>query len=455
MHDLKVLNQKLDNDELDLNVKINSNFHIMEDTGHVNFKMIETIDDLVEIVRTTELKEKEMTIVNAILKGNDLTEFVFQLKNAGYEPWIKKQGGRISVISIKLKTLIIVIKTQTLVPDTLDGDVSVSSENVYNNMNKAYNTFYSSIFKTEHLSFYSNQDSLILDENRTVVPFGRLQDLCEDDLVEIDIGKAFSAAFSCIDRIPIFNEFDSWKIHSTHNVLSDFTLYTVYTNKPNLFFNKKYNLVYGFFLKHFINSDIKILYYKEPSFIKPVKYNKILQKIFNTKISKFETENKYLQKMIAVVNFGLLEKGVNRNQNCFLFETREEAQYYQAMYGGSISKISKYEVNEYLAEDPLDYGTTASPELTKMTNSVESERYYILHISAQKDLTNGFRYIKELLLNYHNFKMYTDYEKLKNNNIDVFSVKTDAFTIKQSDVEKAKEVISFYDDIGGWRVFKD
>ena len=50
--------------------------------------------------------------------------------------------------------------------------------------------------------------------------------------------------------------------------------------------------------------------------------------------------------------------------------------------------------------------------------------------------------------------MYTDYEKLKNNNIDVYSVKTDAFTIKQSDVEKAKEVISFYDDIGGWRVSK-
>ena len=49
--------------------------------------------------------------------------------------------------------------------------------------------------------------------------------------------------------------------------------------------------------------------------------------------------------------------------------------------------------------------------------------------------------------------MYTDYEKL-NNNIDVYSVKTDAFTIKQSDVEKAKEVISFYDDIGGWRVSK-
>ena len=48
MHDLKVLNQKLDNDELDVNVKISSNFHIMEDNGHVDSRMIDTIDDLIE-----------------------------------------------------------------------------------------------------------------------------------------------------------------------------------------------------------------------------------------------------------------------------------------------------------------------------------------------------------------------------------------------------------------------
>ena len=77
----------------------------MEDTGHINFKMIETTDDILEIVKTTELKEKEMTIVNAILKGNDLTEFLFQLNNYGYEPWFQKQGGRISVISIKVKNI--------------------------------------------------------------------------------------------------------------------------------------------------------------------------------------------------------------------------------------------------------------------------------------------------------------------------------------------------------------
>ena len=54
-------------------------------------------------------------------------------------------------------------------------------------------------------------------------------------------------------------------------------------------------------------------------------------------------------------------------------------------------------------------------------------------------------------MNIHNFKMYSDYQKLTNAGIDVFTVKTDAFTIKASDVEKAQDTINFYDGIGGWR----
>ena len=78
----------------------------------------------------------------------------------------------------------------------------------------------------------------------------------------------------------------------------------------------------------------------------------------------------------------------------------------------------------------------------------------MLNLKAQKDLTNGFRYIKELLMNIHKFKMYSDYQKLINAGIDVFSVKTDAFTIKATDVEKAQDTINFYDGVGGWRVSK-
>ena len=43
---------------------------------------------------------------------------------------------------------------------------------------------------------------------------------------------------------------------------------------------------------------------------------------------------------------------------------------------------------------------------------------------------------------------------LINNGVDVFSVKTDAFTIRECDIDKARELVEFNNDIGGWRVSK-
>ena len=45
------------------------------------------------------------------------------------------------------------MKTQQLVPDSLDGMCSVSSEIVYNNMNQAMTEFYTQLFKNCHKSF--------------------------------------------------------------------------------------------------------------------------------------------------------------------------------------------------------------------------------------------------------------------------------------------------------------
>ena len=48
--------------------------------------------------------------------------------------------------------------------------------------------------------------------------------------------------------------------------------------------------------------------------------------------------------------------------------------------------------------------------------------------------------------------MYETFEKLKANSIKVFAVKTDAFHIAKKDVRKAKKLLDFHNDIGGWRV---
>ena len=69
-------------------------------------------------------------------------------------------------------------------------------------------------------------------------------------------------------------------------------------------------------------------------------------------------------------------------------------------------------------------------------------------------LKNGFRYIKELLLQHHNYFINQSYQTLVDMGIYVYSVKTDAFTIKSSDVEKAKQLINFESGIGNWRLSK-
>ena len=87
----------------------------------------------------------------------------------------------------------------------------------------------------------------------------------------------------------------------------------------------------------------------------------------------------------------------------------------------------------------------------------EETKYYLLNVSDERCLSNGFRYIKELLLQDHNYRVYEAYETLKENGIDVYSVKTDALTIKKGDVAKTLKLLKVEEEkhkIGGWRLEK-
>ena len=80
---------------------------------------------------------------------------------------------------------------------------------------------------------------------------------------------------------------------------------------------------------------------------------------------------------------------------------------------------------------------------------------------------NGFRHIKEMLLQYHNFSMYEAYNKLFENNIKVYSVKSDAFTIDEDDLTRVMGkpnpfiklyrtgILNFETGIGNWRLTRE
>ena len=107
--------------------------------------------------------------------------------------------------------------------------------------------------------------------------------------------------------------------------------------------NKKYNICYGRFINSFINDpecSIEIIAYKEPSFIHTATYADIVSELYHdTKLSDSDEENNALKKIIANVQFGLLEKSYNKQSKSFGFDTIEECNHYRIKYGGRINYI--------------------------------------------------------------------------------------------------------------------
>ena len=202
-----------------------------------------------------------------------------------------------------------------------------------------------------------------------------------------------------ISEIPVFSQFDVWKpydqkVHD-HSKLHGLTLYLVKAKKQNMFVNKTYNLIYGMFLKEFIK-DCEILYFKQPYKVFKVDYRNITRELWQTNISDSYLEDVKIKKLIAHINFGLLEKMTNTASESYSFDDLREAVYYQHKVGGRINNIASH----YDEEVEID---TDEFEMQQKEND---KTHYCLTVS---ELKNGYVYTKELLLQHHNHKMYQDY----------------------------------------------
>jgi hypothetical protein len=429
-------------------VKASSDYKVSKDDEETNYyRMVNTVDDIFRIIKEIQTDEKQLLYL--VHQSDNLINLYFQLVKAGYESKPIFESGRVVRLIAAFNNISIIIKTQQLITSSTDGFIAVDSEEVYNKMNQAMTKYNKQLFKKEHKSYYTEQDIDILDEYRTVVNVGKILPIDEDeDMVEIDVTKAFTKAFTNINKIPIFNEFDNF-IPYDNSKIQDYNLYIIEVDDLTLLFNKKFNLCYGYFLNKLKSKNIKIIAYKQPSFIKDVNYKSIIDDLYKTEISQNQEEDKYIKKLISNVNSGLLEKSYNKKQNCFIYDTIEEARSYQIQYGGHLNIIKEIEHIEEIVYD--EDGDSLPSEETNETGN----KHYILSISDRVKLRNGFRYIKELLLQYHNYFIYKSYKKLSKNNIPVYSVKNDAFTIKEDDLQQCKELLNFDEGIGNWRLSKD
>ena len=117
----------------------------------------------------------------------------------------------------------------------------------------------------------------------------------------------------------------------------------------------------------------------------------------------------------------MLEKSNNTAQRSYIFNSLREAIHYQRQSGGRIYAIQEETIIDEIDED--DDEENVNLQSTKK----EGETCYILNVTDKTKLMNGFRFVKEMLLQYHNFSMYEAYNKLVENNIKVYSVKIRCF----------------------------
>ena len=463
---------QVDGKEKSLDIKVSKNFYITDKTAPPKYKMFSHIDELLKLTDQDEYY--------LIHKDNNLMEVLYQFKKVGYEPYIRYRAGKVSDLKIKFtyksadtkriirrkaqpyniptktlekdRTVNYIISTQDLSKDTLERDIDADTEEKYNRIAEAMFIFNKKLFSSSHMSQYDDVDIEILDECRTVVPLGYLdKNIDVPELVEIDRSKAFTWAFNQISKIPIFNAFDSWKVWDGTldiNKLSSLTLYKVEVLKGNMFFNKKFNIIYGKFLRKMDLTNIKIIYYKIPSYIHKVNYKSIVDELWETQLGDDDEDDKQIKKKIANINFGMLEKSNNTSQRSDIFNSLKEACYYQRKQGGRIYALEE-EIHEREDEEERRH---------------KGDTYFVLNTTVRQKLVNGFRYIKELLLQYHNYAMYEAYTKLEAKGVKVYSVKSDAFTIHQDDLSKVKPnpnhfiksyregILDFEDAIGNWRV---
>ncbi len=120
----------------------------------------------------------------------------------------------------------------------------------------------------------------------------------------------------------------------------------------------------------------------------------------------------------------------------------------------SIRKIE--DVSEIFERSPLglDDDIDATGPVISYKFVHQGSPYFILVLKAEKQLRNGFRYVKELLMQGHNFKLMQAYDALTEAGVKMYSVKTDCFTILAECEAKAREVLTFDQGIGSWRVSK-
>ena len=96
-------------------LKASTDYMIREDKQQANYKMIEHIDGILEILRNTKKPEEgeEAPIAYLVQKDNELERLLWEIVAAKYTPQISYQSRRMSWLCLEVNDHKFIIKTNS------------------------------------------------------------------------------------------------------------------------------------------------------------------------------------------------------------------------------------------------------------------------------------------------------------------------------------------------------
>ena len=229
--------EKDGNDDDEVVLRVGSDYRVKECKGRKH-RMIEHVDDILQLLKETaadgnkKAKTEEDEAIYMIHKQDDLEQLLMQMREKGHSPQVKlERTGKVSMIIDEWNKQKYIIRAQQLTPTQIDGMVYTSKPEIYDKIDEVFADMKNKTLKMEHKSYYTEQDMVILDNCRTIANVGWLKlpgsSAKEQQLIEIDMTRAYTWAFCEIKHIPVFNEFDIWKPFKRDEAIKPLNLYII------------------------------------------------------------------------------------------------------------------------------------------------------------------------------------------------------------------------------------
>ena len=380
-------------------------------------------------VHKTNCKNKKSKNIRFCASNLNLHNILFYLVNdCRYVPSVQMVGNELRKIFFKIKKDVYTIMCDADVNNENNLDVNIDNENDYNNYYQCDKEIYLWMINPDNMS-YTNENFINIEEEYTISPMSGYfddKDICNDQtFIDIDNIKAYSSRLKDMQYFNVFNVFDQWLVYNNEPI-DDYSQYIIELTdnlermEIKISFTQKVSRCCGYKLNRIKDIQYKIHFVRKPSKLNKSNSHDYLRKLYNN--PNISIKNK---KFIVNKNTGLIEKKYNASTKAGIFKSLDDAHYYKNKLGGTVHYLrncDEADIEQY--HDLTD----------------ENEKLYLHKVSNKKYLHEVFKPIKDLIYEMQTVKNYEMYMKLKESNVSVVGVKTDALLITEDDLNRVKNI---------------